>query len=88
MSPTGSTQTDATSAAIQAILALGENPRSWKGAVKGNPYTALNALLQTNGSYRQTDRLGLIGHHELGADRAGREVSDLLDLPEEDRPRP
>jgi prenyltransferase beta subunit len=60
MSPTGSTQTDATSAAIQAIITLGENPRNWKGAVKGNPYTALNALLKTNGSYRQTDRLGLI----------------------------
>ena len=61
MSPTGSTQTDATSAAIQAIITLGENPRNWKGAVKGDPYTALNALIQTNGAYRQTDRLGLIG---------------------------
>ena len=61
MSPTGSTQTDATSAAIQAIITLGENPRNWTGAVKGNPYTALNTLIQTNGSYRQTDRLGLIG---------------------------
>ena len=61
MSPTGSTQTDATSAAIQAIVTLGGNPRNWKGAVKGNPYTALNALIQTNGSYRQTDRLGLLG---------------------------
>ena len=60
ISQTGSTQTDATSAAIQAIIALGENPRSWKGKAKGNPYTALNALLQTNGSYRQTDRLGLL----------------------------
>jgi len=57
----GSTQTDATSAAIQAIITLDEDPRNWKGAVKGNPYTALNALIQTNGSYRQTDRLGLIG---------------------------
>ena len=60
VSQTGSTQTDATAAAIQAIITLGGNPRDWKGAVKGNPYTALNALLQKNGSYRQTDRLGLI----------------------------
>jgi prenyltransferase beta subunit len=59
-SQNGSTQTDATSAAIQAIIALGDDPRSWKGATKGNPYTALSALLQTNGSYRQTDRLGLL----------------------------
>ena len=58
-SQTGSTQTDATSAAIQAIITLGDNPRSWGSAGK-NPYTALNALLQTNGSYRQTDRLGLL----------------------------
>ncbi len=59
ISQTGSTQTDATSAAIQAIITLGDNPRSWGSAGK-NPYTALNALLQTNGSYRQTDRLGLL----------------------------
>jgi hypothetical protein len=59
ISQSGSTQTDATCAAIQAIITLGENPKSWGSAGK-NPFTALNALLQTNGSYRQTDRLGLI----------------------------
>jgi hypothetical protein len=55
----GSTQSDATSTAIQAIIAQGGDPRSWSKGTR-NPYTALDALLQTNGSYRQTDRLGLI----------------------------
>ena len=55
----GSTQSDATSAAIQAIIARGGDPRTWSKGTR-NPYTALDALLQTNGSYRQTDRLGLI----------------------------
>jgi hypothetical protein len=57
ISPTGSTQTDATAAAIQAIQALGEDPRDWRQGAR-TPFTALNGLLLKNGSYKVTDRLG------------------------------
>ena len=57
ITPTGGTQTDATAAAIQAIQALGEDPRDWRQGAR-TPFTALNGLLLKNGSYKVTDRLG------------------------------
>jgi hypothetical protein len=57
ISVTGKTQTDATAAAIQAIQALGEDPKDWRQGTR-TPFTALNGLLLNNGSYRVTDRLG------------------------------
>ena len=57
ITPAGSTQTDATAAAIQAIQALGEDPKDWKQGTR-TPFTALNGLLLENGSYKVTDRLG------------------------------
>jgi hypothetical protein len=56
-SPTGNTQTDVTAAAIQAIQALGQDPKDWKKGTR-TPFTALNGLLLKNGSYKVTDRLG------------------------------
>ena len=57
MSPGGRTDAEATSAAIQAILALGEHPDDafWKVGVN-TPTYALGVLQQTNGSYRLTSR--------------------------------
>ena len=53
---TGSTDAEATSAGIQAILAMGEHPQDadWTTASGETPITALQRLLQTNGSYKST----------------------------------
>jgi Prenyltransferase and squalene oxidase repeat len=56
-SPGGRTNAEATSAAIQAILALGEHPDGafWKVGIN-TPIYALGALQQRNGSYKLTSR--------------------------------
>ena len=53
---TGNTDAEATSAGIQAILAMGEQPESadWTTASGDTPIIALRRLLQTNGSYKST----------------------------------
>jgi len=53
---TGSTEAEATSAGVQAILAMGEHPEdaAWTTASGDTPITALQRLLQTNGSYKST----------------------------------
>ncbi len=55
-SATGSTEAEATSAGVQAILAMGEQPEdtAWTTASGDTPITALRRLLQTNGSYAST----------------------------------
>ncbi len=55
VSPGGKTDAEATSAGIQAILAMGEHPEdpAWRVGVN-TPISALGGLLQANGSYRQT----------------------------------
>jgi hypothetical protein len=57
VSPGGRTNAEATSATIQAILALGEHPDDpfWSVGVN-TPTYALGVLQQTNGSYRLTSR--------------------------------
>jgi hypothetical protein len=52
----GGTEAEATSAAIQAILAMGEHPEDadWRTSSGGDPVFALQRLLQTNGSYKAT----------------------------------
>jgi hypothetical protein len=58
--PGGDTDAEATSAAIQAILAMGEHPEDAAWTVGINtPVSALENLLQTNGSYRSTARTSL-----------------------------
>jgi hypothetical protein len=51
---TGSMDAEATSAGVQAILAMGEQPAdaAWTTTTGGTPLSALQGLLQTNGSYR------------------------------------
>jgi hypothetical protein len=51
------TNTDATSSAIQAIKALGEDPDTWKSATGKTPLGALRALQQTTGAYKSTAHL-------------------------------
>ena len=60
VSPGGRTNAEATSAGIQAILALGEHPDDafWKVGIN-TPTYALGVLQQTNGSYRLTSREAL-----------------------------
>jgi hypothetical protein len=55
----GTTQTDATAAAIQAIQVLGYGVKSWDKNGK-TPYTALSGLQGRNGAYRPTDRMGVL----------------------------
>ena len=52
----GSTNAEATSAAIQAILAAGGEPEGpdWQTASGSTPITALDGLLQRDGSYERT----------------------------------
>ena len=54
--PGGRTDAEATSAGIQAILAMGEQPEdpAWTTASGATPIDALSGLLQANGSYRLT----------------------------------
>lgn len=56
-----SVNADATSAAIQAIVALGEHPQNWKSATGLTPIQALRSLQEKNGAYRSSSRL-----HERG----------------------
>jgi len=56
--PGGRTDAEATSAGIQAILAMGERPEdpAWTTASGATPIDALSGLLQANGSYRLNSR--------------------------------
>jgi hypothetical protein len=61
--PTGSADAEATSAGIQAILAMGERPEDadWTTASGDTPISALERLLQTNGSYKSTSSSSVRG---------------------------
>jgi prenyltransferase beta subunit len=52
----GGTDAEATAAGVQAILAMGEHPEdtAWTTASGGTPISALQRLLQTNGSYKSS----------------------------------
>jgi hypothetical protein len=55
--PGGDTDAEATATAVQAILAMGEHPEDADWTVGTNtPISALESLLETNGSYRLTAR--------------------------------
>ena len=51
---TGDMDAEATSAGVQAIVAMGERPEDWATASGETPLTALHRLLQTNGSYKSS----------------------------------
>jgi hypothetical protein len=59
--PGGKTDAEATSASIQAILAMGEQPEdpAWTTASGATPIVALSGLLQANGSYKLTSSSSL-----------------------------
>jgi hypothetical protein len=60
---TGSSDTEATAAGIQAILAMDEHPEDadWITSSGDTPITALERMLQTNGAYRSSSDTSIRG---------------------------